>query len=269
MATNDVPPALERAPDWWAESALGLGVVLGATLAVLGGSLAVATGVAALDGSSPELYGSVAGTVATVVLVATLHATVCVGATYVYLTRRGFDRGFVFEDPDRATVRWLAGLVVLAVAVVWGGTLLATLRSGVGPGAVLSVPAAFVGSAEAIPTGARGVHSAVFLPLGLVLFAGVVGPALGTLFHGVLQNSLRQVVPVPVAVAGTALALSVAAGSWSDPLGVALVVLFGAAAGYGYERTGNLLVPALSYAALNAVAVTTGALFLLSSAGGL
>lgn len=266
MATTDGAPVEGMVPEWFSESALGLGAVLAASLALAVGTFAVTRGVAALIG--PETPGpvfeTVAGIVATVALVAAMYVVVGVGTTYLYLTRRGFERGFVLEVPDAAGRRWLGGLVGLAATLVWGGTLVESLAGAAGPGVVLQVPPVLVGAPSALPMGTRGVQFLPVAVLGVVLLAGVVGPAVGALYHGVLQTSLQRVVPVGVAIGATAVVLGLTAMT-GGPLGAALVVPFAVATGYAYDRTETLLVPMLAYAALNAFTLTTALVFVLDA----
>jgi membrane protease YdiL (CAAX protease family) len=261
MAVNDSRSVHERGPEWLSESVLGLGYALAVTAVLVGGATVILRAVAApaSTGSTPGVFETTVGFVLAYGLLVVLYGVGGVGATYAYIAYRALDPGFVVERPDRAALRWLAGLLVLAVGLVGGVGLAVSPRGG-----PLTLPGAFVAPAWTA-TAVRGVPFTVFGPVSVLVVAGVVGPAVGTLFHGVVQNSLRRVVPASVAATGTALVLAVAAGTSADPLGAVVVAGFAAATGYAYERTGNLAVPMVAYAALNAVTLTTAVVFVLQA----
>ena len=256
MGTNDAHELFERVPQWWSEPVFGLAVafagVLGMGLCWLVGQRVV--GVTA---------GSALAYAGTLVLLALAYAAVGLGVTAAYLRYRGFDPGFVIAWPDREATRWVAGLVALGPALVWASTLLGSTA----PDSTWDVPGAYV-VAKPFGTVASpdGMSLLVAGALSILLIAGVVGPAVGALFHGVFQNSLRRVAPAGVAVGATAVAVAVLANG-VDPVGTVVVAAVVAAGGYAYERTGNLAVPMAAYAVLNAVTLTTALLLVLSAAG--
>lgn len=113
----------------------------------------------------------------------------------------------------------------------------------------------------------------------VAIVAVLVGPGIAALTHGVFQTALREVLGARAAIAGTALgfaAYRVLIGLGEGPLELAGTVLllagFVAAAGWLYERSGNLVVPMASYGLLAAAvwlmaSVNTVAM-LLSAHGG-
>lgn len=94
----------------------------------------------------------------------------------------------------------------------------------------------------------------VMIPLSFLL----IGPGEELLFRGVIQGTLRRVFSAPAAIvlasATFAPAHIISLQGGIGALAVSISVLFvpGLVFGYVYERTGNLVVPALSHGAYNA-----------------
>lgn len=260
MGEDGSPSAFELIPRWWFEPVVGLAGVLIGVLGLGAGSLLLEPVFRLLFGppSHPNVTNalhdlSLTEYVFAWMMMAGLYLAVGFGWTYVYLSARDFDPEFGVERPDREGIRWTGGLVVLAPVLTAAGVLL-KWRLGTTPrGTEWASPHIHVGSVSPVPAYlAFDVTGAVTL----VVVAGVVGPAIGALFHGILQSSLRRVAS-PVVAAGTtgvAVGLIAAAGPVTS-LGSVLAVGFAAVAGYALERTDNLLVPMVGYVVLNAVSL--------------
>jgi membrane protease YdiL (CAAX protease family) len=264
MAASEPRELFEQVPDWWSESVLGLSVALAGVAGMGFGTMAVGRAAGTFFGADGTTFESLLPYGLTLLSLAVVAVAVGVGVTYAYLAYREFDPGFVVAWPDRAAVRWLAGLAALGPALIGVGTLGERLVAPTGgwevPGAYLAVNAFGTGP------GVTGESLLVGGALSIAFLAGVVGPTVGALLHGVLQNSLRRAAPVAVAVGGTALVAAVVTNG-TDPAGTVIVAVVVAVAGYAYERTGNLAVPMAAYAVLNAVTLTTALLLVLSAAG--
>jgi membrane protease YdiL (CAAX protease family) len=94
----------------------------------------------------------------------------------------------------------------------------------------------------------------------VLLSLAVVGPAEELLFRGAIQGLLKRAWGARVAIIGASalfglLHYSVGSGSMTGALAYVVVAfLLGLVLGWLYERTGNLLVPALAHGGFNAVA---------------
>lgn len=270
MASRQSTDTFEMVPAVWFEPVVGLTVVTGGVGGLLLGSWSV---VAVRRAVFWPQYGAGLSSTAEALqfvvslgLLLAVYATVCIGLTVAYLSYREFDPGFVLEYPDWEATRWAAGLVVLAPVLVGAGTAVVRLTGAENAVLYGGVPRAFVfsWSMAAFPA-VRGAAIPVAFGMNTVLLAGVVGPTVAILFHGVLQTTVRRVAPGVVAAGVTALAVVAAnqgavplvvpgmnAASQANPPGLAVMVVFVGAAGIAYERTGDLAVPAMAYAALNA-----------------
>lgn len=270
MVVSDTHELFDRVPRWWSESVLGVAVAFAGVLGMSLSSLVVervAVLLYGLTGSPGTVLEAAFAFAVSLLVLAIANAAIGLGVTYAYLTYRDLDPGFVVAWPDREAARWIAGLTVLAPALVWASTLLMGVLGFTGPDSGWNVPGSFV---AARPFGSVAALGDLPLLVGGALtsavIAGVIGPAVGALFHGVLQNSLRRVAPTAVAVGGTALAAAVLANG-VDPVGTVVVVVVAVAAGYAYERTGTLAVPMATYAVLNAVTLATALVLILSASG--
>lgn len=209
--------------------------------------------------------GSSLGYLLMLLLIIVVYAAVGVGLPYAYLASRGFDSGFIIEWPDRAAALWLAGLVALAPVLLGVGTLIR--RVTISPGMELEwvVPAVLV--VGSVPT-APGLPEPVDLFLTFIVLQGGFGLVVGTLFHGVFQNSLRRITSTGLAVGATALAVGLLLeGGSTNPASFVVGVLFAAAVSYAYDRTDNLTVPIVAYVVLATFALL-GALFLVQVMAG-
>lgn len=242
-------------PPWGREAVVALIVVFGGLLVVNYGwgvalwLLDVGLGV---DPGPPVTVEPLAESVAAALLLLGLYGFVGLGLPYAYHTYREFDARLGLERPDRETAGWHVGVVGVVGALVVMGTLLNRLR---GPGATGNrgpVPAVIIGD-PAGPLPKVAGEPAFFVTLASVgVIAAALGVGVGGLFHGVLQRSLRQAVSLVPAVVGTAIVLAALFGRPAEPIAVVIVLAVGAVAGFAYERTGNLWVPIVGYAALNA-----------------
>lgn len=266
MATTNAPDRRGTLPPWLQASLLGIGYPLAVTAVLVGGSSAVVRLVVGLDGTTtaPQAFETVLGAAIALALVSVLYGAGGIGATYAYLAARQLDPGFVLEPPDREGWRMVGGLLGFAVVLVWAGVLVRSLPDGGSPGVVLAVPGAFL-APSLVPMAVRGVPFELFAGLSLLALAGVVGPALGVLFHGVVQPSLDRVVPSAVGIGATAVLIGLVSAVHGDVFGAVLVGAFAVGVGLAYERTGNLAVPLLGYATLNAFTVGTAMLFVLGA----
>lgn len=260
-----------RLPPWVVDGALGLVVVLVGFGGLNYGWRAVVGLLTPVFDIGPRTgFGveSLPAFVATLVLVVSIFGGGSLGLTYGYLRTRGTEPGFVVRSPDRLAARWLLGLVGFALLLVGGAALVWRAGYRADPGSGLRVPSAIVGAPGAPMPAYVGEPNTVVLVLGTVVVTSSLGIAVGSLLHGVFQQSIRQSVATAPAVAVTALALVVLFGHTSAPTAVGVLVAFGALVGYAYDRTGNLLVPVVAYAVFNTVVLAaTSALFRLAVAG--
>lgn len=221
----------------WRRPLLAVGVsVLGL---LLGGVLSIAAGFAirALLGGLPIL------TIVVLSLVLT-QGIAFGGVALLYLRYRGLDTGFVpVRTPSVSDLGWIVGGYVLTFAAV-----------GVGVAIVISLglqPA----SNQIGEIGAQDPTVLLALvPLSFLL----IGPGEELLFRGVVQGTFREVLrPVPAIVLASAVFAAVhfvaLTGTAQGRL-VTIAVLFLPSLVFGtaYERTNNLVVPAVIHGAYNA-----------------
>lgn len=195
--------------------------------------------------SLPALVGPLA-------LLVALYVGGSLALTYGVGSVLDLDPGFVLGRPDRASRRWLAAVVGLAPVVVGASAVVGAITS---PAGDVRVPVLVVGDPGAPLPAYAGPPNAALLVLTIAVVTGSLGVAVGALLHGVLQQSLRRSAPLGPTVGVTVLALVGLFGHTSDPVAVAALGTFGAAVGVAYDRTGNLVVPVVAYATLNAVAL--------------
>lgn len=273
MATNQSADLFELVPEEWFELVVGSWVVVLAIAGIMLTLEAAGTLLAPLGGST------VGAVFATTVAAAAAYGIFGYGATYVYLAHRGMEPGFVVEPYDRAAWRCLGGLGLLfGVLVVLGGAW-TTL---VGRSFEVLTPHFVVGSPPSeglgqLSLGITGVNEIVTQApmVGLVAVLGgvLMGPAVGALFHGVLQNMLAQMASRGVALAGTALAATLTVRGFAfhgitSPRGfVAALVTFVFVLGvtYAYRQTGNLLVPMAAYGLCSALTLVLSWMAIVAS----
>lgn len=274
MDRSQVPDIFGRIPKFATELGAGLSVFVIGTLGLILGSEAVSRLIAASFGTvriglrlfpvSLEFVTTSATAYAVALLLWTaVYAISGLGVTYIYLTsvHSGPDRRFVVKWPDRDGLRLLIGLTAVVPILLGGSTLLLGIASE-----VWLVPVLIVSVFLKIGPGYTGLSHPGAITLAVTLVTLVVGPALGALFHGVLQNALRRTdaalgtTAKRIAIGGTALVVGVIGAS--GPISLLLLVAIAATVGSAYERTGNLVVPMVAYAAVNAVSLTTQVLVL-------
>lgn len=263
MESTRQSSALDRVPDWWFEPVAGLAVVL---LAIAGIRLTTAVGSTLLNplGVAPWAAVIVATTVAV-----TAYGGFGIGLTYVYRTYRNFGSEGTFQSLGRPEWRWLTGLTAVALVGMGVGGLWSN-------GIVASIPQLGVGSVV-YPEGIAGlslglagvndmVNQAPLVVFGALLGGVLMGPAMGALFHGVFQDTLAQVSPRLVALAGTAAVSTAAAGTGSS-VSVATVVVFAFVLGvaYAYRRTENLVMAMAAYGLFNVLALVLAWVDVLAS----
>lgn len=262
MATTRQSELLEGVPETWFEPVVGLWVVV----------LAIA-GIVLTLGVVEPLLAPLGGSTIGAVLVTTGAGLVSYGlfgygATYGYLTHRHGTPEFVVERFDRSEWHWVGGLAALAVLlVVVGGvwTSLAGRSFEVVTPHLMLEPVPIPDGWGALTLDVAGVNEIVtFAPLVFLhaLVGGIlIAPAVGVLFHGVLQTTLARVTRPRFALAGTALAVSLTAVGFSyysitAPRGFGAAVVafvFALAVAYAYRETGNLLVTMAAYGSCSAI----------------
>lgn len=171
-----------------------------------------------------------------------------VAVAWVYLEERDLPWSYLrVERPDLRDLAWaLAGTIGLFLTLA--GTMLLVEQLG-------------LSATEHSVARAAEQNPALLLPL-IPLSVLVTGPAEELLFRGVIQTRLREAFGVVAAVVVAAVVFSIVhvpaygAGSGFGPeLATTLGVLFvlGAFLGAVYERTDNLVVPAIAHGIYNAV----------------
>lgn len=263
MSSSQSRRVFDAVPGYWFEPVVALWVV------VLAG-----VGIQVTLGLGQQLLGPLGAApwaaVPIVVLVAAVAYVVFgFGLTLQYRSYRGFEPHVGGEPFDAVAWRWLAGLGVLAPALM----VLGGLASG--PGYVATqvlgfdLPAAPEGM-TGLTLGLTGVNEMLNqAPVVLVVavLAGVlVGPAVGAVFHGVLQDAIASVAPPVVAVAATAILTTAVLASGTVTSATTLVVFgFVLAVASAYRATENLAVPMAAYGVFNALALVLAWLDVLVS----
>lgn len=273
MATNQSADLFELVPEEWFELVVGSWVVVLAIAGIVLTLEAAGTLLAPLGSSA------VGAVFATTVAAAAAYGSFGYGATYGYLAHRGLEPGFVVDPFDRAAWRWVGGLGLLfGVLAVLGGvwtTLVGRSFEVVSPHFAIGSP--ITEGLGQLSLGITGVNEIVtqapVVALVAVLGGVLMGPAVGGLFHGVLQNMLARIASRRVALAGTALATTLtvrgfAFHSITSSRGfVAALVTFVFVLGvaYAYRQTENLLVPMAAYGLSTAFTLVLGWMALVAS----
>lgn len=196
----------------------------------------------AVQALSGVITGS--GTVATVAT--TIAQFLAFGVVVALFLAAGDDWGLLdLAKPTRRDIGIVLGSVVVLFAVQYG---LLTLLSSIGVVPVEN---------QAIDPDAHAPNYFLAMVAVSVLF---VGPAEELLFRGAIQGLLKRAFGVwPAIVVAAALFgsvhFTVGAGSLEAKLAyVTVAFILGGLLGYLYERTENLVVPALAHGGFNAVA---------------
>ncbi|MFB6300564.1 MAG: lysostaphin resistance A-like protein [Halobacteriales archaeon] len=221
----------------WRRPLLAVGVCLLGLL--VGGGLSIAAGFAlrALVGGLPILLLVVLSLVLT-------QGIAFGGVALLYLRYRGLGAEFVpVRTPSVSELGWIVGGYVLAFAAVGVGVAI-VITAGLEPA-----------SNQIGEIGARDPTVLLALiPLSFLL----IGPGEELLFRGVVQGTFREILrPVPAIVLASAVFAAVhfvaLTGSAQGRL-VTIAVLFLPSLVFGtaYERTDNIVVPAVIHGAYNA-----------------
>jgi hypothetical protein len=237
-------------PDPSAERRTGRGRAAGVAIGLTVVGLVVGT----LFGAIPVVAALVGGTdlgvgVLVAALVLTMVGYALVGGLYV---RRYLP--VAVRVPTRRDLLYVAGGLVGALAAV---VILSLLVFSLGlEGAPNSV-------------GVVGEEAPVFLLAVALLSILLVGPAEELLFRGAVQGRLRRAFGPAGAIVGASLlfgsihALAVVGTLGATLVSVGLISVVSLVLGYVYERTGNLVVPALVHGFYNATLLTVSYLALV------
>ena len=223
---------------------LSPGRALLAAVGIAGAGIAAATVLTVLAAGVIDLLALDLGVLLSVVLAIALSAGVAFGGvSLLYLRWRGLDGSFVgVRVPTVRDLAWIGGGYLLALLSV-----------------VVASAAVTAGGGEPAPNQLSQVgleHPEVLLlivPASLLL----VGPGEELLFRGVVQGTLRRafgpVVAVTLAAAIFASVhyLAVTGGVGARLTTIAILFLPSLVFGAAYERTGNLVVPALVHGLYN------------------
>lgn len=253
MESNHSRSALDVIPGFWFEPVVGLWTVL---VAAFGMQMTVHFGGQVLRPLGVAPWAAIAVT-ALVTVVA--YGVFGIGATQLYRASRAFEPRAPYRSVDAVPWRWVAGLVAGGIALMSLGGL------WVEHSLVAATPIGF--DLPAYPEGIGGlvlgiggvnemVNQAPLVVFAAALAGVVMGPAVGAVFHGILQDTLARVVPPAVTIGGTALAATVIAGhrSVASPT---TVVVFGFVLGvaYAYRETEHLGLVLVAYGLFNAIAL--------------
>lgn len=165
-----------------------------------------------------------------------------------YLERNGLSWSYLrVRRPTFRDLGWAVGVTVALFAALFAALVVVDQLG------LAASEHSIAEEAEQDPT--------ILLPL-IPLAILVTGPAEELLYRGVIQTRLREVFDTAAAVVIAAAIFSVvhvpaygAAGGLDASLFVTLGILFllGSFLGYAYERTDNLVVPAVAHGLFNAV----------------
>lgn len=217
-----------------------LGIVVGVAFLATGGTqLLVGLGALFVVGSV-----SLPMWLVIVLSIVVQDGIVFVGVAVGYLRLRGFDRSWLgISVPDRKETLWIAvGWMAAFFSVVV--LLAAVLASGLRPGGN-QVQGVVANNPELIP---------LLIPLMIVF----VGPAEELIFRGIVQGTLRERFgPVAAITLASIIFASVHFGSLTGSAGgrvltIGILVIPSLIFGIAYERTNNLVVPALVHGLYNA-----------------
>lgn len=219
--------------------ALVVSVVLAVVGLVVGAGLVRAAGVL-LDAAGISLTVG-AGIVLSAVL---LQGVAFGGVALVYLRARGLGLEYLsVTAPDLRQAIWAASGYVLAIVGAFGIGAIAVL-SGLQP-AQNRIAQVGQGNPEVF---------LLLIPLSFLL----IGPGEELLFRGMIQGALREVFgPIPAialasVVFATAHVTSLSGALSGRAITIGLLLVPAVVLGVAYERTGNLVVPALIHGAYNA-----------------
>lgn len=216
--------------------------------------LAVAVGLAGLVAGAVltlaalallALVGVSLGVAAVVVLSLVLTQGVAFGGTaLVYVNRRGLPREFIQARlPSVREGLWVVGGYFLALAGAYAGGLLATL-GGLEP--------------ASNQVGEIGLENPEVLLLLVPLSVLLIGPGEELLFRGVVQGTIRRRFGAAASVVLASLVFAaihypaLAGGTGNRLVTIAILFLPSLVFGAAYERTGNVVVPALIHGLYNA-----------------
>jgi membrane protease YdiL (CAAX protease family) len=241
--TADLPgPSAERRTGRSRAAAVAVGLtIVGLVVGTLLGAIPV---VAALVGGIDLGVG-----VLVVALVLTMVGYALVGGLYI---RRYLP--VAVRIPTGRDLLYVAGGLVVALAAV---VILSLLVFSLG----------FEGAPNSI--GVVGEEAPVFLLAVAVLSILLVGPAEEFLFRGAVQGRLRRAFGPVGAIVGASLlfgsihALAVVGTLGATLVSVGLISIVSLVLGYVYEKTGNLVVPALVHGFYNATLLTVSYLSLV------
>ena len=268
MATNQRSNVFELVPDEWLEPVVGLWVIV---LAIAGMVLTLEVTGAVLV---PLGGSAITGILVTVAVAGLAYGVFGIGLTFLYLRHRDIEPGFVVESFDRSEWHWFGRLTGLFFTLVVVGGVVSRFF---GSSFEVITTHLWIGSFP-LPDGLRALALASpgmqESPIGIVpvvIFIAVlsgllVGPAVGALFHGVLQNTLTQVVSPTLSFVGTALAATVAVNGFtfhgvvgfSGISTTVAVFIFSLAVAYAYRETENLLLPMAAYGLFSAFSLMSG-----------
>lgn len=252
MSLRQSRSTFELVPAFWFEPIVGLWVAL---LAGFGMGMTVYHGSSLLRPLGTATWAAVA---VTVFATAVGYGVFGFGLTHLYRTYRGFEPGLGWQPLDSTARRWLGGLgglavVLMALRLVWVQGPVSVMLLG------FDLPA-YPDGMGGLTLGLSGVNELVNqapLVIFAALLAGLLmGPAVGAVFHGILQDTVGDVAPPTVTVTGTAVATALIAGH-STITTTAFIVAFGfvLAVAYAYRETENLLLVMAAYGLFNAVAL--------------
>lgn len=267
MTSNRSRSTFELIPVAWFDPVVGLWVTL---LAVLGVHLTFAGARALLQPPDPVAWIAPLGTA---FVTAFAYGVFAFGLTRVYRAGRGLDPRPVLAPLNRAERRWIGGLVIAALVVMALGGVWSNL---VGYHADLAAPTIAVGSppllADGFPVdlgigGANTVlNSLPFVAFWALLVGLLAGPAVGAVFHGVLQDTLARGSSPGVAVVGTATVTAVvlqnsafvSTTTMHEALGAVAVFAFALGVAYAYRETESLPVAMAAYGVFNVLGLALG-----------
>lgn len=250
-------------PESWFEPVIGLWVVV---LAGFGMQTTVYHGQQLLRPLGAAPWAAVA---VTVFVAAVAYGVFGFGLTHRYRAYRNFELRVGRQPLDTEARRWLAGLVAFAlVSMVLGGLW--------SPRSVVATPLlgfdlpAFPEGMTGLTLGLAGVNDMVNQAPSVIfaaMLAGLLmGPAVGAVVHGILQDTVASVAPPTVTIAGTAVAATVVAGhgTFASPTyAVAFGFVLGAA--HAYRETENLTMVMAAYGLFDALALVLAWLDILAS----
>lgn len=263
MEANQSRSALELVPEPWFEVVVGLWMVV---VASFGTQITVHYSQQVLRPLGMEPWAAIT---VTVVITAVAYGVFGFSLASLYRKYRNFEPRLFRQPLDSAARRWLAGLVGLGILLM----ILGGIGSEQSVVAVTLIGFGFPAYPEGvggITLGLAGVNDMVN-QAPLVIFAAalaglLIGPAMGAVFHGVLQDTVTSVAPPIIAIGVTAIVTTAAVshGTVASPTtGVVFGFVLGVA--YAYRKTENLVMVMASYGFFNGVAPLLAWLDILAS----